>query len=161
MMAATSKPAPRFLADGGEKASVGSRGYTLAEVLLALALAVIVVLTLVGLSITALSGSQKSTDLTSAQSLSHQWLEAEIYGAQANNAALIWSANSDTDPYQQKQTRIGNTDYTAAYYATDLADAAMPNLKRCRLRVSWWGGEESRQGYGRLYTEALRYVSKP
>lgn len=140
---------------------MGSRGYTLAEVLLALALALIVVLTLVGLSLTALSGSQKSTDLTCAQSLSHQWLEEEIYSAQGNGAAQIWGANSDTTPYQQKQSKVGNTEYTAAYYAVDVGDPALPNLKRCRMRVSWWGGTETRQGYGRLYAEALRYVSKP
>ncbi|MBS2038967.1 hypothetical protein JST97_28550 [bacterium] len=138
-----------------------SRAYTLAEVLLALALSVIVVLTLVGLGLTALSGNQKSTDLTAAQSLCHQWLEEEIYGAQADSSAPIWAANSPTAPYQQKQAKVGNTDYAAAYYASDVSDAAMPNLKLCRLRVSWWGGAEARQGYGRLYTEALRYVSKP
>ncbi|MFN8606666.1 MAG: hypothetical protein U0931_03980 [Vulcanimicrobiota bacterium] len=138
-----------------------SRGYTLAEVLLALALAVIVVLTLVGLSLTALSGSQKSGDLTAAQSLCHQWLEEEIYRSQADTGALLWSANSDLIPYQSRQTRLGNVEYSAAYYALDVTDSAMPNLRRCRLRVSWWGGAEARQGYGRLYTEALRYVSRP
>lgn len=129
--------------------------------MLALALSVIVVLTLVGLSLTALSGNQKSTDLTAAQGICHQWLEKEIYSAQNDSSSALWAANSNSSPYQQKQNKVGNTEYLAAFYGSDVTDSAMPNLKLCRLRVSWWGGAEARQGYGRLYTEALRYVSKP
>jgi Tfp pilus assembly protein PilV len=140
---------------------VGSKGYTLAELLLALALAVVVVLTLLGLGLTALSGNQKSSDLLAAQSLAHQWLEEEIYGAQGLPGAAIWAASSDVNPYTQKTTQLGNCEYTAAYYASDVTDPGLPGLKKCRLRVSWWSGAEARQGYGRLYTEATRYVSTP
>lgn len=138
-----------------------SKGYTLAEVLLALALAVVVVLTLVGLSLTALQGNQKSSDLVAAQSLSHQWLEQEIYGAQGISGAAIWAGSSDTTPYIEKTHLVGKKEFVAAFYSSDVTDTAMPNLKKCRLRVSWWSGAEARQGYGRLYTEATRYASKP
>ena len=140
---------------------MGSKGYTLAEVLLALALAVVVVLTLVGLSLTAHTGNQKSSDLMAAQSLAHQWLEEEIYAAQGIPGAAIWAANSETNPYQEKRTMVGHSEYLSAFYSSDVTDPGMPSLKKCHLRVSWWNGAEGRPGYGRLYTEATRYVSKP
>lgn len=136
------------------------RGFSLAEVMLAVALAAVVVLTLVALGLTALTGNQKSGDLSIAQSTAHQLLEVEIYNAQQNSASPLWTANDDANPWKTSQVTQGKEQYTVALYAVDVSDAAVPNLKRCRLRLSWWSGE-SRQGYGALHTEAVRFASRP
>ena len=134
------------------------RGYSLAEVLLALGLAAIVVLALVGLSLTALRGNQKSVDLTLADGLANSVLSQQIYQAQSTPGASFWLSNSDTNPYSQSSNSVGNQDYVLSLYVSDSNAAA--GLKRCRLRVDWWGGDD-RQGYGRLHTEAVRLVSLP
>lgn len=136
------------------------RGFSLAEVVLAVALAGVVVLSLVALGLSSLTGNQKAGDLSLVQSTAHQLLEEEIYSAQQSSGAALWSANSDTVPYKTAPVTQGNEQYTVALYAVDVSDAAVPSLKRCRLRISWWGGD-SRQGYGNLHTEAIRFASRP
>jgi type II secretory pathway pseudopilin PulG len=137
------------------------KGFSLAEVLLAVALAAVIVLTLVALSLTSLRGNQKATDLTLAQSAAHQWIEEELYSAQHDSSNPLWIANNDQTPYKTLQLSVGNARYDLAVYAVDVNDPSVPHLKRCRLRVAWWGGEQTRSGYGNLSTEVTRFVSKP
>ena len=139
----------------------GRFGFSLAEVLLALALAATVVLLMVALSLTALKGNQKATDQTLAQSVAHQWVERELYQAQQNSGSALWSANSDTATYSITQVSVGQQAYTMALYVSDSNDPATPRLKKLRLRVSWWGGEPNRAGYGQLWTEVIRFASAP
>lgn len=137
------------------------RGFTLAELLVAVALAAVVVLTLVALSITALSGNQKAGDLSIGQSLAHERLEQLIYAAQEDSGLNFWNSNSDSQAYQVEPLQSGNQQFRAALYVSDVTDAAVPNLKRCRMRVSWWGGDQSHAGYGNLYTDVVRFAAKP
>jgi len=135
-------------------------GFSLAEVLLGVALAAVVVLTLVALGLTALKGNRKAADLTLAQSLAHQAIEQHIYQAQQDTSAALWSGNNDNQALLQADLSVGNQVFATALYVSDASTASTPNLKRCRLRISWWGGEE-RQGYGRLSTEVIRFASRP
>lgn len=134
--------------------------FTLAEILLGVALAAVVVLTLVALSLTALKGNRKAADLTMAQNLAHQFIEQEIYGAQQEATAAFWSQNSDQSPLVERELVVGDAAYQAALYVVDANSAATPGLKRCRVRLSWWGGEGDRAGYGRLFTEVVRFASR-
>ena len=137
------------------------RGFSLAEVLLALALAAILVLLSVALSLTAMKGNQKGSDLTLAQSLAHQWMAQEIYQAQHNAGAGFWASNSDAAVYSSQELSLGPQRFTLSYYVSDASDTSAPNLKKVRLRLSWWGGELNREGYGKLSTEVVRFVSRP
>lgn len=135
-------------------------GFSLAEVLLGVALAAIVVLTLVALGLTALKGNRKAADLTLAQSLAHQAIEQHLYQAHQDSSAALWVANDDNQALSQSDLPVGTQVFSSALYVSDASTAATPNLKRCRLRISWWGGTE-RQGYGRLSTEVIRFASRP
>jgi hypothetical protein len=135
------------------------RGVSLAEFVFALGLAVVVVLTLVGLSLVALKGNQKSSDVLVAQSLAHQRLEREIYQAQSDSAAALWSGASLTTPFSTQQLQLGNQPYTLALYSQSLSHAGTPGLFECRLRVSWSAGTKA--GYGHTHTEVRRVVSRP
>lgn len=136
-------------------------GFSLAEILLGVALAAVVVLTLVALSLTALKGNRKAGDQTLAQTLAHQQLEREIYQAQQDTTAAFWGADSDANPLSQNDLTVGTQTFRAALYVSEASTSEAPNLKRCRLRMSWWGGEKGRPGYGRLSTEIVRYACKP
>jgi len=135
--------------------------FSLPEVVLAVALAAIVVLLLVALGLSALKSNQKASDQVLAQSLAHQWVERELYQAQQNASSGLWSANSDTSAYSTQQVSVGLNSYQMALYVSDFNDPATPRLKRLRLRVSWWDGDDRRAGYGRLSTEVIRFASSP
>ncbi|MBT9584315.1 hypothetical protein IV102_13315 [bacterium] len=137
------------------------KGYTLAEVLLAIFFAIVIFLTLVGLGLTTLAGGQKTSDLSLAQSAAHELLESAIYEASDLPGSAFWLSTSDSNPYSLSQVASGRQAYTVALYLSDATDPGTPTLKRCRIRLSWWGGESDRAGYGQLHTEAVRYVSKP
>ncbi len=134
------------------------RGYSLAEVLLALGLASVLALTMMGLGLTAMAGGQKALDLSLAARLAHDLLQEQIYQAQSDSASGFWTQNDDVVPFSQFNSKVGQQDYLVALYVSDAS--ANTNLKRCRLRVNWWGGN-SRQGYGSLNTQAVRFVSRP
>lgn len=137
------------------------RAYSLAEVLLALGLAVVVVLTLVGVGLTALTSNQKAGDVAMAESSAHDLLESMLYGAQQDPSVALWGANDDLNPYSVTPLAVGSQTYTAALYVADVVGVDTPSMKRCRMRMSWWGGEEARSGYGRLYCDVVRFVSRP
>ena len=119
-------------------------GLSLAEVLLALALASVLTLLLIALSLTAMKGNQKASDLALTQSLAHQELDREIYQAQQDATADFWTGTNDSIPLSTRNLASGRETYTLALYVSDLNDSTTPGLKRARLRLSWWGGEAAR-----------------
>lgn len=128
---------------------------------MAVALAAVLVLSLVALSLTALTGNQKAGDLTVGQQLAHQRLEELIYAAQQDGSLSFWSANSGVQPYLVEPLHVGNHQFETALYITEVSDPNLPALRRCRLRVWWWGGDQSHAGYGRLSAEVVRFASRP
>ena len=134
-------------------------GVSLAEFVFALGLAVVVVLTLVGLSLVSLKGNQKSNDVLLAQNVAHQLLERELYLAQENAAAPLWSGTSAINPVSTQKLVVGHQDYTMALYAQPVSHSSTQGLVECTLRLNWSASPKA--GYGHTFTEIRRVVSRP
>lgn len=129
--------------------------------MLALGLALVVLLTLVALSLAGMKANQKSSDLLLTQARAHQVMEQEIYQAQSNSSDPLWVANSWTTPVKSRVESSGSQEVTYALYAQPLSHAATNGLMECKVRASWWSGRPDRPGYGQLFTEVVRIVSRP
>lgn len=138
--------------------------FTLAEVIISLALTVIVVLTLLGLGLTALQGNRKSTDLVAGQMAAEQELRELLYDAKANATAPLWSVNSRTAPYQVDPLTLSGTTYKIYTYASDVTIVPPPyrGLKKVECIATWWDAPSgARTGYGVLQASASQFVNVP
>lgn len=146
--------------------ALGSRikGFTLAEFLLAIALASVALLTLVAVSITALRSNRKSTDTAVGFLLADQTAEQTIYSMQSNTSAPIWNHNLPSE-YSLDTVNLSNQDFTVIVYARDpVAGLVAPHrLKRIEVVTRWWDAQSnpSRAGMGRLEARAVRLVREP
>lgn len=142
------------------------RGFTVAEVLLALALITIAVLTLLGLSLYSLNASRKSRDVTAGQMVAEQTLERLVYEADTNPASTLWSQNSQTVPYQQQQVTMEPSVFNVTVFVSNVVDTggqfvAGSRLKRLESLVVWQDAQNGKSGYGQLRVRATRLVHEP
>ena len=137
-------------------ASVLKKGLTLAEVLLSLGLCVVVVLSAIALSISALRSNNKSSDSITAQSRAGQVLEEFVYALPPSNASF-WSQSSFSSPYQQDATQIGDKTYNSQVFLTSLGSTS-PGLFRCSVNTTWQGGQAGAAGQGKQVVEVARIL---
>lgn len=139
------------------------RGFTIAEILLALALITVVILTLLGLSIQSLVVGQKSQDLVGGQLVAEQVTERLVYGAESNPAAALWGHNLATH-YAQETVTLGPTVFNVTTYVNDVAPtdfAINRRLKRLESVVIWQEAQQGKKNAGRLEIRTTRLLHEP
>jgi len=145
--------------------ALGSRvAFSLAEFILALALAVIGLLSLVAISLAALKSNRKATDTSVGFLLAEQTAEQIVYGMQCNTSAPIWSHTLPAE-YSTDSVSVSNQSFSIVVYARDpIGGLSTPNrLKRIEVVTRWWdaGSGGNRAGMGRLEARTVRIVREP
>lgn len=145
--------------------------FTLAEVLIAGFLMTIIILVLIGLSISLLRGTQKASDTTVAQVASEHILNSLIYDVQPGSPgySTFWSNSSYSRPGNYRMNR---TDFSYQIDASSVVDStgtpigsgfAQNRLKEVQLSIYWWDSDQqasSRQGYGKLEFHTVRLLAE-
>jgi len=139
-------------------------GFTLAEVILAIGLVAVVILTVVGLTLAAIRSNTKAAVLGQATQVSDTLLKETIYGVENDlppgTRASFWAAAGPWIP--PKRVTMGGTEYEYNISVNPVGGFATPNrLAKVELHLFWWdsaaqGGE--REGYGRLELHVARLV---
>lgn len=140
-------------------------GFSVAEILLALALVSVAILTLLGLSLRSLQMDRKSGDLVAGQLVAEQILERLCYEAERNSTGPIWNA-SVPSPYSVDLVSAGGSDFRITTYVTDVIDAASSftagrRLRQLRSVVEWSDAPQGKAGEGRLRISATRLIHEP
>jgi uncharacterized protein (TIGR02598 family) len=151
-----------------------SAGYNLAEVMLAVGLAVVVVLALLGVGLNATRSNQKATDSVAGQLTADTMLENVLHDAAKDSADPLWTASSQTTAFKTGSLQVGATVFNYQVFAYDVQVTADPNpppapgapqtLKKVNVEVTWWSGNtntSSREGYGNLKAHATRTIQVP
>lgn len=130
------------------------RGFSLAEVLLALGLCAVVLLMVIALGISANRTQRKSSAALIGHSYANQVLETFLYDVPPSGASF-WAQTSYASPYAQDQEQLGQVQYTSRLYL-DPMGAPAPGLLRCTVNVSWSAGAQ--QGTQALSISRLVYA---
>lgn len=149
------------------------QGFTLAELLLAIGLLVILLITVALMTILGLRSNQKSLNHDQALQVAEKQLERVLETARLDQPpgtrAGFWGSDSPLTPYERDVTRLGNTDYTYAIYTQTVQDlttgsalgGADNRVKKVDVVVWWYDSDQSsRQGYGRLSVRASRLTNE-
>jgi Tfp pilus assembly protein PilV len=143
------------------------RGFTVAEILLALALISVVVLTLLGLALHSMTAGRKTRDLSAGQMVAEQVLERLVYDAESHNTdtdkAALWSHADPNQIYAQTQVTVEPSVFNVTTYVSDVNAAEFSPLQKKRLKriqcvVVWQDAPEGKAGYGRLEVRATRLL---
>ncbi|MCE7870502.1 hypothetical protein DYH09_09020 [bacterium CPR1] len=148
------------------------RGYNLAEIILAVGLAVVVVLALLGVGLSATRSNRKATDSVAGQLVADMVLENALHAAAKDSADPLWAANSGTAPLATGTVQVGATAFDYRTFARNVpvsADAGSSPppgapllMKKVDVEVSWWNGDQApREGYGNLKAYATRTIQVP
>jgi len=139
-------------------------GFTVAEVVLALALVSVTVLTLMGLCLRTLQANRKNVDTGMGQLVAEQAIEQIAMSAEASATAPVWASNSAVVAYSSDTVQVAGTTFQVTTYATDVAPTvfvATKRLKRLQTRVVWKDLQQGKMGYGNLRAESTRLVHEP
>jgi len=155
------------------------RGFTVIEVLLALTLVIIAVLTLLGLTTVSLRAHDESDDLVTASALCDRLMEESIGSANRNQPpgkrADFWDKEWTVTPFETGQVKLGTLEYNYEIYAQTLTDLTTGTalgtqtgvtdnrVKKVDIHVWWMVSDrtEQRQGYGALRTHQSCLVNEP
>lgn len=140
-------------------------GFTVAEVLLALALTVVALLALLGLSLRSLQSSRKANDTLGGQLVAEQALERLAQQAEQAATAPVWSHALST-PYQNVVLTQASTAFNVTVYASDVPVSGSSfvggkKLKCLEAWVRWQDAPNGKSGYGVLQVRASRLVHQP
>ena len=128
----------------------------MAETLLAMGLAVVLVLLVMALAITASNANQKGSDTLTANGVLQGKLEEFLYSLPPSTDGF-WSQSSFASPYEQDSRVLSGTQYFRAIYLND-SPAAAGGTKLLTARVSWQGGTQGRMGQGTQTTSVTRLI---
>ena len=152
------------------------QGFTLPEIVFALGLLLVAVLSAALLGFSTLASNRKATDTQSGALVASQVLDSEIQAAAQDPTSAFWNQNSALTVYETQTVTAGVTPYQARIYVSNVtiaADNTIPGapatpapaaqtLKRVDVTVNWWDSQtKNRQGYGQLETRACRMVYGP
>ena len=140
------------------------RGFTLAELLFAVGLLVLVVLTILAISLSTIRTNQKADLLDHASQVADRLIKETIYGIEndlpAGMTAGFWAASGQW--VAPTPLTVGGVDYEYSISVSPVGSFLAPNrLKKVDLQLWWWdsrsqGGE--REGYGRMELHTSRVV---
>lgn len=148
--------------------------FSLAEVVLSVAILALALLAMFSLIGTALRSSSRTENLAIAGDVAEQQLTRNIYGAvndqPAGSSMQFWDQDYIDIPWRQGHQQVNQMDFHYAIYAQTLNDAQTgkpaggnPNrLKKVDI-VVWWmhsSPQGGRQGYGQLRTGGTRLVNE-
>lgn len=139
------------------------RGFSVAEVILSLALITVVVLGLIGVSLYSMSASRKSRDLTAGLMVAEQVIERLVYDAESNAGAALWTANSAT-AYQQQTVSMSGSAFNVTVYVSDVSPGvfgAGTRLKKLDGLVVWQDAPQGKARQGRLQVRTSRLLHEP
>lgn len=154
----------------------GRRGLSLAEVLLALLVVILLILTLAAMSFSMLRSNKKSTDRPVGYLAAQQILARELYGVQSDNPpgtkAAFWAGNWPNTPWRSGQEVVNQTQFQYAIYAVTLQDvvsgAPLGNqpptfvnnrVKKVDIRVDWSQSSDGiKGGAGLLRSSYSRFL---
>ena len=143
------------------------RGFTVAEVLLAILLIAVSLLTLLGLSLRTLQANRKTIDTGSGQMVAEQLIEEIAHSAEISKTAPVWAVNSAVVAYSTDVVVIQGTPFEATTYAVDVVASSPPlfaatkRLKKLTTEVIWKDLAQGKMGYGQLHARASRLVNEP
>ena len=147
------------------------RGFSLAEVMLAVGLLAVVVMSVVALGISALRANRKALDTSAGQLVAASELQKTIYEAtNAGPGAALWAQDNATVAMVTRVNKVGDTEFSVAIYASEitmtsgapLGGAALNRAKKVDVLVTWWdAGSQGREGYGLLRSRSSRIVNGP
>lgn len=144
------------------------RGFSLAEVLLAVFLCTVALLAVVGLSLGLIRGQRKVTDVSAGQTAADHILSNLVEQAQQEHDEFWNHEFPAATPYRQGSYVLNKTEFA---YRMDAETAQRPTgqniggsttqnrVKVVSLHLSWWGQPNNqRQGYGKLEYDCVRLV---
>lgn len=134
------------------------QGFSVAEVLLAMALITVTLLALIGVSIFSLSVDRKSRDLVAGQMVAEQAVDRLVYAAESNPAASFWAHEVGLGLYEQQVVTLTPTDYQVTMYVADLGFPAPRRLKQIDCEVTWQGVPQGKVRQGQLRIRASRLI---
>lgn len=117
-----------------QASSYGGRGFTLIEVIIAMFILTVALLSLVSVTIMVIKGNSFSKEMTTATTLARDKLE------QIKNMSYITVTSGTTSDYKNLDSTDGTAGafYTRTLVVTDSTPAA--NMKTITVTVSWnWG----------------------
>lgn len=150
--------------------------FTLAEVIVTFALLALVVLAMLGLALSSVKVSSKSSDETRAVLIGKHYLDQQLQFALKDQPpgtrASFFDHDHPTNPWQSQEILVGPTRFrvvlsvqTVQSQATGLPLGtqvdANNRLKKIEAQVTWWqDGLQNRSGYGRLETRLTQLVAE-
>lgn len=150
------------------------RAFSLAEMLVALGLIAVAILSILALSISITRGNQEGTDRAIGGVVARQLVKRLVDRLRADipagTRADFWDNEHGVTPFEDDVFRSNNTEFQYKIFATSVTDgtgdsvggATVGNrLKKVDIVVNWWNSEtEQRQGYGQLEIRNTRLVSE-
>ncbi len=155
-------------------------GFSLAEAVIGIGLATVLILSIIALTTAALSGDQKAEmrqiALSTADSELNRFAKV-VAVAGSGPRESFWTSGDGpyTGPGTRSEVKTNKTDFTLSYNVTTVsradgsgdigvdedADTDTPDRNRLRkldLTVTWWNGEEDKPGYGQLSVTSTRLL---
>ncbi|ODT72645.1 hypothetical protein ABS71_07660 [bacterium SCN 62-11] len=150
------------------------RGFSLAELVIAVALLAIMILGVMALSISVLKTERKANDLTAgklvAQSVMSQLLDKLRSDTPAGVRATFMAYNTANVAFDSGTVVVQRTSYQYNVFVSTVTDSAgnpvggalsSNRLKNVEIQVSWWNGAaQNRAGYGSLKTSLSQLVAE-
>lgn len=137
--------------------AVPRQAFTLAEIVVALGLFVIAVLSAVALAISALRSNQKGSDQMVANALAGRVLEEFVYSL-PDASDSFWTRTTFASPYELPPVaNLGTGVYQPALYLTDLASVGQ-GMKMATVNVTWGNGVAGQTGYGQQVASISRLI---
>ena len=144
------------------------------ELLLALGLIAVTILSVLGLSIGIARSNQEGVDRTVGGVVATNLVKRLLSQVKSDNpsgtTANFWGQDSGSLAYEEGVYSNNNTDYNYKIFVLDvkdtagdpIGDASTENrLKKVDVRIAWWGSEgQARQGQGKLEVKLSRLISE-
>ena len=143
---------------------MATKGFTLAEVLLALLLISVAILTLLALSLQTLSASRKNVDTMGGQLVAEQVLEKLANVAEITPESPLWYASDPLTPYRNDILTQGDTAYNVSIYISDVAGfppTPGQRLKLLQADVVWQDQPQGKARQGTLRISTSRLLREP
>jgi Tfp pilus assembly protein PilV len=150
------------------------RGFSLAELVLAIGLFAVAILSILGLSILVGKTNQEGDDRLVGEVVGGILLDRVVdqvrSDSPAGTADDFWNNEHVTDPWDESDISNGGTEYKYRITAQSVftssgvpVGGSTPNnrLKKVDVTVWWWDSDtQQRQGYGKLQVSNSRLVSE-
>jgi type II secretory pathway pseudopilin PulG len=139
-------------------------GFSLVEVVLAIAIVATSLLLFIGVFLTMFRASEKGVDLTAATVVAESQLNKFLYWKQEQEGGLdgLGLVGDAVEPGGSGKVKHNTIEYTYEIKSR-IADPAMPNLRKVDVTVYWWGDDanptvQTKTGYGNLHVTLSKLI---